>query len=42
MKEDPKLVPNHARRNVAGISFSPDPPHVFHVLFSNYAVRDAN
>lgn len=42
MKENPKLVLKCARTNVAGISLNPDPPHVFHVLFSNYAVRDAN
>lgn len=42
MKKNPKLVLKRARRNVAGISFGPSPPHVFHVLFSNYAVRDGN
>lgn len=42
MKQNPQLVLKCARRNVAGISFGPSPRHVFHVLFSNYAVRDGS
>lgn len=42
MKKNPKSILKCARRNVAGISFGPNPPHVFHFLFSNYAVRDGN
>lgn len=42
MKQNPELALTCARRNVAGISFGPSPPHVFPVLFSSYAVRDGS